>query len=138
MAAAPRRKRRRRGRGGRRPPQSRDLAAARALARRRFGIETLHDAQAEAVEQLLAGRDVMCVLPTGYGKSLIYQLPALLTERPTLVVSPLIALMADQERKLRARSVPVARLDSTVRAAERRQALALLEKGGALVVLTTP
>jgi ATP-dependent DNA helicase RecQ len=80
----------------------------------------------------------LAVLPTGFGKSLIYQVPAVLADRPTVVVSPLLALIADQEQSLRSKRVPVVRFDSTLRAAERREALARLEKGGPLVVLTTP
>jgi ATP-dependent DNA helicase RecQ len=87
---------------------------------------------------VLAGGDAMAVLPTGFGKSLIYQVPAMLLDRPTLVISPLIALMRDQELSLQRRSVPVVRLDSTLRVAERRQALARIAEGGSLIVLTTP
>ena len=115
-----------------------DLASARRLARERFGISRLHPLQVRALEAVFAGRDALAVLPTGYGKSLIYQLPALLAERPTIVVSPLIALMADQEASLRRRGAPVVRIDSSLRVAERRAALERLREGGALVVLTTP
>jgi ATP-dependent DNA helicase RecQ len=77
-------------------------------------------------------------LPTGFGKSLIYQVPAMILERPTIVISPLIALMADQESALRGWGVPVVALHSQLRAAERRTALERLKKGGRLIVLTTP
>ena len=87
---------------------------------------------------MLGGRDTLVVLPTGYGKSLIYQVPALLLDRPTIVISPLISLMRDQERKLRQRGVPVVRIDSTLRATTRRQVLARVAKGGSLIILTTP
>ena len=87
---------------------------------------------------VLAGRDALVALPTGFGKSLIYQVPAMILKRPTVVVSPLIALMADQERALKARGVAVVALHSGLKAAERRAALARLAKGGRLVVLTTP
>ena len=87
---------------------------------------------------LLRGHDVFVALPTGFGKSLIYQIPAMLLERPTLVISPLVALMADQERALKSRGVPVVVLHSRLRTAERRAALERLESGGRLVVLTTP
>jgi ATP-dependent DNA helicase RecQ len=90
------------------------------------------------MEAVLSGRDALVVLPTGYGKSLIYQVSAVLLDRPTIVVSPLISLMRDQERKLRERGVPVVRIDSTLRATTRRQVLARLGKGGSLIVLTTP
>jgi ATP-dependent DNA helicase RecQ len=143
--------RRRGGRRGRRSGRSeaqtdstgeatgrRDLAAARQLALERFGIQRLHPLQAQAIEAVLAGRDALAVLPTGYGKSLIYQVPALLTERPTIVVSPLIALMADQEASLKRRGAPVVRIDSSLRVRERRAALERLAEGGRLIVLTTP
>jgi ATP-dependent DNA helicase RecQ len=60
----------------------------------------------------LEGRDVLVALPTGFGKSLVYQVPALILERPTIVISPLIALMADQEQALRRRGLPVVMLHS--------------------------
>ena len=114
------------------------LGQMERAARDVFGVARLHHAQETAIEAVMRGRDAMAVLPTGFGKSLIYQLPAVLLDRPVLVVSPLIALMRDQEEKLLARGVPVVRLDSTLRAQERRDALARVEKGGRLVVLTTP
>ncbi|MGB3050631.1 MAG: RecQ family ATP-dependent DNA helicase [Polyangiales bacterium] len=117
---------------------SANLNAARRVAKERFGIQKLHPEQARAIEALLSSSDTLVVLPTGYGKSLIYQATALLLDRPTIVVSPLISLMRDQERKLRERGAPVVRIDSTLRATTRRQVLARLGKGGSLIVLTTP
>jgi ATP-dependent DNA helicase RecQ len=114
------------------------LAAARLTARRRLGITRLRPEQEQAIKAVLSGRDTLAVLPTGYGKSLIYQVPALLLDRPTLVISPLLALMRDQELGLKARGIPVVRLDSTVRPKARREALARIERGGSLIVLTTP
>jgi len=114
------------------------LDVCRRAARRTFGIERLRPEQEAAMVALLEGRDVLVALPTGFGKSLIYQVPAMILDRPTIVVSPLIALMADQERALRARGVPVVVLHSRLRAAERRAAIKRLEGGGRLVVLTTP
>jgi ATP-dependent DNA helicase RecQ len=87
---------------------------------------------------VLNARDALVSLPTGFGKSLIYQVPAMILERPTIVISPLIALMADQELALKKWGVPVIAFHSRLRAAERRAALARLKKGGRLVVLTTP
>lgn len=87
---------------------------------------------------VLEGRDALVILPTGFGKSLVYQIPSLILDRPTVVVSPLIALMVDQERVLKRRNVPVVRIDSTVKSAARREAFERLERGGRLVVLTTP
>ena len=64
--------------------------------RDRFGLERFRAGQREVIERVLGGRDVLCVMPTGGGKSLCYQLPALLLPGVTLVISPLIALMKDQ------------------------------------------
>ena len=64
--------------------------------RERFGLEEFRPGQREVIGEVLRGRDVLCVMPTGGGKSLCYQLPALLLPGVTLVVSPLIALMKDQ------------------------------------------
>ena len=87
---------------------------------------------------VLQGRDVLLVVPTGGGKSLCYQLPSLLLLRPTVVVSPLLALLEDQYLKMQQVGVPTVRLDSTVGAADRRAALARIAQGGSLLVLTTP
>src|ERR1700741_3524127 len=114
------------------------LSACRETARRIFRIQTLHVEQESAMLAVLNGRDAFVALPTGFGKSLIYQVPAMIVERPTVVISPLIALMTDQEHALRKRGVPVVALHSRLRAAERRAALERLKKGGRLVVLTTP
>lgn len=130
----------RRRRKKRRPEEGleADLAGARVVARERFGVRKLHPEQAQALEAVLAGRDTLVVLPTGFGKSLIYQAAAMLLDRPVITVSPLIALMRDQERKLRGVGAPVIRLDSTLKATTRRQSLDRLRKGGKLIVLTTP
>jgi ATP-dependent DNA helicase RecQ len=114
------------------------LGACRRTARRTFGIERLRPEQESAMIAVLEGRDALVALPTGFGKSLIYQVPAMILERPTIVVSPLIALMADQERALKSRGVPVIALHGRLRSAERRAALERLKRGGRLVILTTP
>lgn len=87
---------------------------------------------------MLEGRDALCILPTGYGKSLIYQAAAAVLDRPVVTVSPLLALIRDQERALRDARLPVVRFDSTLRAAARRHHLERIGKGRRLVVLTTP
>ncbi len=115
-----------------------DLSAVREVAARVLRVAALYPEQEEALAGILAGRDVLVVLPTGAGKSLLYQAPALLASAPTVVVSPLLSLMRDQEVKLVRAGAPVVRLDSTLKAAERRAALARLGEGGALIVLTTP
>jgi len=78
-----------------------DLVAAQNLLRSVFGFASFREGQAEIIETILAGRDVLAVMPTGSGKSLCYQLPALLRDGLTVVVSPLIALMRNQVAQLR-------------------------------------
>jgi ATP-dependent DNA helicase RecQ len=85
-----------------------------ALLRERFGFDRFRPGQQAVIEHLLAGRSSLAVFPTGSGKSLCYQLPALLLDGLTVVVSPLIALMKDQTDFLKARGIPAARLDSSV------------------------
>src|SRR5690606_32664767 len=88
---------------------------ARALAalRERFGLSEFRGRQREAVAAVLAGRDVLFTAPTGAGKSLAYQLPAVVLDGLTLVVSPLVALMKDQVDALSARGVRAAALNAT-------------------------
>jgi ATP-dependent DNA helicase RecQ len=107
-------------------------------AAQRLGIERLHPEQERVITELLAGRDVLMILPTGFGKSACYQVPSLLLSKPVLVISPLLALLRDQHEKLLRHGVPVARIDGTVRGRDRAAALARLREGGALLVMTTP
>src|SRR5947208_3626324 len=119
-------------------PQRPGPDVVRQLARQRFGIGRLHREQERAIASVLAGKDVLLVLPTGGGKCFCYQLPSLLLPRPTVVVSPLLALLEDQYLKMQQLGVPAVRLDSTIGAADRRAALARIAEGGSLLVLTTP
>ena len=86
--------------------------------RTHFGFDRFLPGQEQVVSHLLAGRSAAAVFPTGGGKSLCYQLPALLLPGLTLVVSPLIALMKDQIDGLSRRGIAAARLDSTLSADE--------------------
>src|SRR5882672_1133636 len=90
-----------------------DLAAAQSLLRTVFGFAEFRAGQAEIIETILAGRDVLAVMPTGSGKSLCYQLPALMRGGLTIVVSPLIALMRNQVAQLRGHGIAAASLNST-------------------------
>src|SRR5215472_3274910 len=89
-----------------------DLAAAQESLRSTFGFADFRPGQAAIVEAVLGGADVLAVMPTGSGKSLCYQLPALLREGLTLVVSPLIALMRNQVAQLRGYGIAAASLNS--------------------------
>ncbi len=100
-----------------------DLTAARETLQRVFGHSDFRGLQAGVITEVLEGRDVMAVLPTGGGKSFCYQIPAILRPGVGLVVSPLIALMQDQVAALRAAGVAAARLDSTLDRDARRTCL---------------
>src|SRR5215211_7781242 len=95
-------------------------------AQRVFGHESLRPGQREAVRALLDGHDVLLVQPTGGGKSLAYQLPAVLLDGPTLVVSPLLALQEDQTARLEeyGHQTVARRVSSAETKREREQALA--------------
>ena len=108
--------------------------SARAMLGSVFGFDAFRPGQAEVVERLLAGRSVLAIFPTGGGKSLCYQLPALCLSGVTLVISPLIALMKDQIDFLTAKGLPAARYDSTLDAAQARAVLDDL-RGGRLKLL---
>jgi ATP-dependent DNA helicase RecQ len=97
--------------------------AIRRLARERLGFERLRPGQERAVAAAAAGRDVLAVLPTGGGKSAIYELAGLLRDGPTVVVSPLIALQDDQLAHLRAAGLSAIELNSKQSAGERAAAL---------------
>ena len=82
----------------------------------RFGLSSFRPGQREVIETVLAGEDCLCVMPTGGGKSLCYQLPAIVQPGLTLVVSPLIALMKDQVDQLAALGLPATFINSTLSA----------------------
>src|SRR5918998_5944262 len=79
-----------------------------------FGLEQLRPGQADVIRGVLQGQDTLAVMPTGAGKSLCYQLPALHLEGTTVVVSPLISLMKDQVDKLRERGIDALQVNSTL------------------------
>jgi RecQ family ATP-dependent DNA helicase len=105
---------------------------------RRFGLETFRPGQREAVQAALAGRDSLVVMPTGGGKSLCYQLPALAGEGLVVVVSPLIALMADQWRRLKEAGVNATMLASGMEEGHNAQALGDIAAGRTQLVLAAP
>jgi len=105
------------------------LQRARETARGRLSLDALRPAQEEAVVSVLSGRDTLAVLPTGSGKSAIYQIAALLLDGPTVVVSPLIALQRDQVGKVQQQELaPAAIVNSQETAAGQREALAAVSE----------
>ena len=108
------------------------------LLERHWGYQSLLPHQAEAIEAVLAGRDSVVVLPTGGGKSLCFQLPALASGGLAVVVSPLISLMKDQVDGLRTAGVPAACYHSAMTAAERREVVEAVRRGGCPLLYVSP
>ena len=103
-----------------------------------FGHPAFRPGQEPVVSAVLDGHDVMAIMPTGSGKSLGYQLPALLLDGITLVVSPLISLMKDQVDELNRRGIAAAALHSGLDAAERRASLRRAREGGVRLLYVAP
>ena len=103
-----------------------------------FGMENYRPGQKAAVHALLSSRDVMCILPTGAGKSLCWQLPAVVHEGLTVVVSPLIALMRDQVQHLQANGIPAVSLDSLMEDEEKNKAIRCIRQGLVRIVFVAP
>ena len=111
---------------------------ARDVLRARFGFADFRPGQLRAVRAALAGRSALVVLPTGGGKSLCYQVPALVLDGLSVVVSPLISLMQDQVGAARARGIWAAALTSASSAAQRQQVLDDLARGGLKLLYLAP
>ncbi|MEI6034224.1 MAG: ATP-dependent DNA helicase RecQ [Verrucomicrobiae bacterium] len=103
-----------------------------------FGHSKFREGQEQVMRALLAGRSALAIFPTGGGKSLCYQLPGILLDGLTLVVSPLIALMKDQVDVLRARGIAAARLDSTLSSAEVFEILDGITSGSLKLLYVAP
>ncbi|MBC8354058.1 MAG: RecQ family ATP-dependent DNA helicase [Planctomycetes bacterium] len=104
----------------------------------RFGLSEFRPGQQAVIETVLSGKDCLCIMPTGGGKSLCYQLPAVLREGVTLVVSPLIALMKDQVDSLRATGVPATFINSALTLPEQRERLEQMAEGEFDLVYIAP
>ena len=111
---------------------------AQRILNEQFGITDLRPGQKEVIDHIMAGHDTLAVMPTGSGKSLCYQLPALCESGVTVVVSPLIALMQDQEEKLAELGVKTAVFNSTTPAAILREHLDSAARYRNSVFMTTP
>ena len=103
-----------------------------------FGFDGFLDAQEEVVDQILSGQDGLVVMPTGGGKSLCYQLPAMCLDGVTLVISPLIALMKDQVDALQEKGIPATMINSTLDPGEQRQRIAAMKQGEYKLVYIAP
>src|SRR5512141_1712354 len=119
------------------PPTAATPAIKKTL-RETFGISRLRAGQEEVIANVLVRKDTLAIMPTGAGKSLCYQLPALHLPGATVVVSPLIALMKDQVDKLVEADVRTAQVNSTLNAREEQEALDAIAAGELQIIFTTP
>src|SRR5689334_3774787 len=118
-----------------------NTAQQRALAktlRDTFGYRRLRAGQQEVIASVLGKHDTLAVMPTGAGKSLCYQLPALHLPGTTVIVSPLISLMKDQVDKLALAGVSAIEVNSTLTGREEKAALESIRKGEDEMIFTTP
>src|SRR5918992_1840650 len=123
---------------GRAMPQRQLESRAQTLMREQFGHADFQPGQWEPMRALLAGRDAIVVMPTGSGKSLIYQPPALMLDGLTVVVSPLIALMKDQQDKLNAQGVDVIAMHSHLTDTQARDIHERVGGGDGKILYLTP
>src|SRR5437667_6210087 len=115
-----------------------DLLELRSALKRYFGFASFRPLQEEIIRDTLAGKDVFALLPTGGGKSLCFQLPAMARPGLTIVISPLIALMRDQVDLLQASGVPATFLNSSLAAGESRPRLRGLHNGEFRLLYVAP
>lgn len=103
-----------------------------------FGYSSFLDGQEEVISEIVSGKDGLVVMPTGGGKSLCFQIPALCFEGVTLVISPLIALMKDQVDALTARNIPATLINSTLSREEQKERLDAMQRGEYKLVYVAP
>ena len=114
------------------------LGAARSVLARQFGYADFRPGQEAVVAAVLAGRDALAVMPTGAGKSVCYQVPAVVLDGLTVVVSPLVSLMADQVRALKEAGIRGAYLNSTLTPAQQAEVLARARAGAYDLMYVAP
>jgi ATP-dependent DNA helicase RecQ len=114
--------------------------SAEAVARQYFGVEELREQQLDAIKHITEGKNVIAVLPTGFGKSLCYQVGSLMLPGFTVVITPLLALCEDQMAFMTAHGVPVVRINSTIDRVEQDAIFKRITEGpnDLKVVYTTP
>lgn len=111
---------------------------AHEVLKQYFGYEQFREGQQELIQAVESGRDVLGIMPTGAGKSMCFQIPALMMEGITLVVSPLISLMKDQVRALNQAGVHAAFLNSSLTAGQYQKALGLARQGRYKIIYVAP
>lgn len=108
------------------------------ILKKYFGLPALKKEQAAVIKEILSGRDVLAVLPTGYGKSICYQIPSLIMQGPTIVVSPLISLMKDQVDALTDRGIPATYINSSLTLEESNERKRNIRKGKYRLIYVSP
>ncbi len=118
--------------------QSMQLQRAREVLKLSFGHDDFRGLQAPALTSLFSGRDTLLIMPTGSGKSAVYQIPSQILDGLTLVVSPLIALIKDQVDQMRSRGLKALSLHSAMSREDKDRTLLEMKSGGAKLVFVTP
>ena len=108
------------------------------ILKKYFGYDSFRKGQAEIIHAILSGKDAMAIMPTGAGKSICYQVPALLLPGITLVISPLISLMQDQVKSLNEAGIHAAFINSSLRETQIAKALGLAAKGVYKIIYVAP
>ena len=109
-----------------------------ALLQQYFGHKAFRAGQKQAIDAILSGRDVLAVMPTGAGKSVCYQISALLLPGVTIVISPLISLMKDQVEALRQVGIPAAYINSSISQEEFYHSMQMLQQGQCRILYVAP
>ena len=114
------------------------MATPEQVLKHYFGYSSFKGQQKKLINNLLDGKDVLAVMPTGAGKSICYQIPSLLVSGLTLVISPLISLMKDQVGALNNNGIPAAYLSSTLSLDERKTVFAMAYSGKLKLLYVSP
>ena len=114
------------------------MPTSASILKETFGYDTFRPLQQEVIENVLARKDTLAVMPTGGGKSLCYQIPSLIFEGLTVVISPLISLMKDQVEQLRAYGVPSLFLNSSLAPQEYQENMEYVRRGEVKLLYVAP
>jgi ATP-dependent DNA helicase RecQ len=114
------------------------MASAQKVLKRHYGYDSFREGQAEVISAILNGRDVLGVMPTGAGKSLCFQIPAIILPGITLIISPLISLMRDQVQALAANGIPAAYINSSLSYSQFSRAMANARAGTYKIIYAAP